>query len=132
MAFAPGRSGNPAGRRPGSRNKANVVAAEFANQGSELARVVMARALDGDMSAASLVLTRISPPLRARAERVQFAFDASKPLAEQAQQVVAACAGGEIDPETAQMLVGVIESLAGIRQVDDLTRRLQSLERQQR
>jgi len=128
MGFQPGKSGNPAGRRPGSRNKSNVVAAEFAKEGSELARVVMAKALEGDMSAAALVLQRISPPLRAAAEKVMFALDQSLPLGDQAKQIMVAVAEGRIDPDTGNLLVSCIEKVAGIKTVDELEARLAALE----
>jgi hypothetical protein len=128
MAFQPGKSGNPYGRRPGSRNKSNVIAAEFAKQGSELARVVMAKALEGDMSAAGLVLQRLSPPLRAAAEKVVFELDQSLPLGEQAKQIMAAVADGRIDPDTGNLLVSCIEKVAGIKTVDELEARLAALE----
>ncbi|MEN1451324.1 DUF5681 domain-containing protein, partial [Pseudomonas aeruginosa] len=68
--FLPGVSGNPRGRPVGSRNKKNVIADELAKEGSAVARVVMDAALAGDMQAANMVLQRLSPPLRARAEKV--------------------------------------------------------------
>lgn len=66
--WQPGQSGNPKGRPIGSRNKKNIIAEEFAKDGSAVARVVMDAALAGDMQAANMVLQRLSPPLRARAE----------------------------------------------------------------
>lgn len=127
--WLPGQSGNPKGRPAGSRNKANVVAEEFAKDGSKVARVVMDAALDGDMQAASLVLQRLSPPLRARAEKITFDLDPTAPLTAQAQQVIAAVASGNIDPDTGQLLVGCITALAGVKQIDELEQRLSALER---
>jgi hypothetical protein len=130
MTFQAGKSGNPAGRKPGSRNKSNLIAAEFSKQSSELARVVMSKALEGDMSAASLVLQRLSPPLRAAAEKVVFELDQSLPLGEQAKQIMAAVADGRIDPDTGSLLVSCIEKVAGIKTVDELEARLAALEAQ--
>lgn len=126
--FQPGVSGNPKGRPKGSRNKKNVIAEEFAKEGSKVARVVMDAALGGDMTAANMVLQRLSPPLRARAEKVMFELDPKKPLSEQAQQVLTAVAAGDIDPETGKLLIDAIGAFAGIKQVDDLEARLEALE----
>ena len=126
--WQPGQSGNPKGRPVGSRNKKNVIAEEFEKDGSEVARVVMNAALEGDMQAANMVLQRLSPPLRARAEKVTFELSPDAPLHQQANQVLASVAEGAIDPETGKMLIDCIQSVAGIRAVDELEARLQALE----
>ncbi len=129
--WQPGQSGNPKGRPVGSRNKKNVIAEEFEKDGSEVARVVMNAALEGDMQAANMVLQRLSPPLRARAEKVTFELTPDAPLHEQANQVLASVAEGAIDPETGKMLIDCIQSVAGIRAVDELEARLIALEEKQ-
>ena len=126
--FLPGVSGNPRGRPVGSRNKKNVIADELAKEGSAVARVVMDAALAGDMQAANMVLQRLSPPLRARAEKVTFELTPDAPLHQQANQVLASVAEGAIDPETGKMLIDCIQSVAGIRAVDELEKRLIALE----
>ena len=129
--WQPGQSGNPKGRPVGSRNKKNVIAEEFEKDGSAVARVVMDAALQGDMQAANMVLQRLSPPLRARAEKVTFELTPDAPLHEQANQVLASVAEGAIDPETGKMLIDCIQSVAGIRAVDELEARLIALEDKQ-
>lgn len=129
--WQPGQSGNPKGRPVGSRNKKNVIAEEFEKDGSAVARVVMDAALQGDMQAANMVLQRLSPPLRARAEKVTFELTPDAPLHEQANQVLASVAEGAIDPETGKMLIDCIQSVAGIRAVDELEARLVALEEKQ-
>ncbi|HEJ2077742.1 DUF5681 domain-containing protein [Pseudomonas aeruginosa] len=129
--WQPGQSGNPRGRPVGSRNKKNVIADEFAKDGSAVARVVMDAALAGDMQAANLVLQRLSPPLRARAEKVTFELTPDAPLTTQAQQIMTAVAEGSIDPETGQLLINCITAFAGLKQVDELEARLIALEEKQ-
>lgn len=126
--WQPGQSGNPKGRPIGSRNKKNVIAEEFEKDGSAVARVVMNAALEGDMQAANMVLQRLSPPLRARAEKVTFELSPDAPLHQQANQVLASVAEGAIDPETGKLLIDCIQSVAGIRAVDELEKRLIALE----
>jgi hypothetical protein len=123
-----GQSGNPKGRPIGSRNKKNVIAEEFAKDGSRIARVVIDAALEGDLQAANLVLQRLSPQLRARAEKVTFYLTPDAPLTTQAEQVLAAISNGDIDPQTGHLLIGCITALAGLKQVDDLEQRLSALE----
>ena len=67
--WAPGQSGNPKGRRKGSKNKKSVIAAEFEKEGSEVARVVIDAAKGGDLQACGLVLARLSPPLQVPARK---------------------------------------------------------------
>lgn len=129
--WQPGQSGNPKGRPVGSRNKKNVIAEEFEKDGSAVARVVMDAALEGDMQAANMVLQRLSPPLRARAEKVTFELTPDAPLHQQANQVLASVAEGAIDPETGKLLIDCIQSVAGIRAVDELEARLIALEEKQ-
>lgn len=80
------------------------------------------------MGAAALVLQRLSPPLRAAAEKVVFELDQSLSLTEQAKQIMAAVADGRIDPDTGHMLVNCIEKVAGIYATDELEARLAALE----
>jgi hypothetical protein len=70
----------------------------------ELARVVMAKALEGDMSAASLVLTRLSAPLRASTERVEFELDPDASISDSAKQVLVSVSRGELDLESARTI----------------------------
>ena len=86
--WAPGVSGNPNGRPKGSRNKKTLAVLEFEREGSAIAHRVVEAALAGDMQAANIALQRISPPLKARSEKVQFVLDPEGPLTSQAQQVV--------------------------------------------
>ena len=116
--FKPGQSGNPAGRPKGARDKRNVVAAEFAKEGSAIARVVIEKAKEGDMGAAALVLQRLSPPLRPQAEKVTFDFDPSLPIADQGTAVLTAVARGEIDPDTGRMILDMIAAHLGLRDVE--------------
>ena len=65
--FVPGRSGNPAGRKRGSRNKATALR-EFLDDGEDgaMVRVVVERALQGDAVAARFLVDRLFPKSRGR------------------------------------------------------------------
>jgi hypothetical protein len=65
--FQPGHSGNPAGRRKGSKNRATLWAEAIENGDADaVKRAVMARAKDGDAVAQRFVLSRLLPPARER------------------------------------------------------------------
>src|SRR5882724_2597918 len=66
--FVPGCSGNPAGKVPGTRNRASVLAEALrAGEAEALARVVVDKALAGDAVAARFCIDRLSPRPRGRA-----------------------------------------------------------------
>ena len=49
MQFEKGQSGNPAGRRPGSKNKSTLMAqALFEGEAEELMRTAVSKAREGD------------------------------------------------------------------------------------
>src|SRR6266403_1483523 len=65
--FEKGRSGNPAGRRPGSRNKATLVAElVFDGEAEALSRKAVELALGGSEGALRICLDRIIAPRRER------------------------------------------------------------------
>ena len=103
------------------------MAAEFEKQGSELARVVMAKALAGDMSAASLVLTRLSAPLRASTERVEFELDPDASISDQAKQVLVAVSRGELDLESARAILDMLSAFVGLKDFETVAAELKRL-----
>src|SRR5471032_1979116 len=65
--FVPGLSGNPAGKLPGTRNRATLLRAALdSEEGPAMARVVIDKALAGDVVTARFCLDRLEPRLRGR------------------------------------------------------------------
>src|ERR1051325_4720154 len=93
-----GQSGNPAGRRRGSRNKATVMAALYLDGEAEgLVRKAVEMAYEGDPPALRLCLERTIAPRRERPEpfrlpRVESAADLAPAMA----AVMAGAARGAI------------------------------------
>ncbi len=100
--FPKGRSGNPGGRRFGSRNKTTMAALELlADEAEALTRKAVEAALAGDPTAMRLCLERILPRDRA----VKFALPPIKSAADVARAmgaVTAALAHGLITPAEGQ------------------------------
>lgn len=68
-----GTSGNPAGRPPGSRNRATLAAAALLQEEAEsITRKAIELALAGDLGAIRLCLDRLLPPLRERPLRLDL------------------------------------------------------------
>jgi hypothetical protein len=125
------KSPNPGGRPKGIIDKRQKLQTVLADDAPEIIRVVIDAAKAGDMQAANIVLARVAPPLRAQSERVQFDLSPDRPLSEQAAQILVAVSEGRLDAETGKTLIGCIQSVAGIRAVEDLESRIVVLEMKQ-
>jgi hypothetical protein len=65
--FQKGQSGNPRGKPKGARNTTTVMAEKLMqNDAKDIVRAVLEAAKGGDMTAARLVLERISPVRKGR------------------------------------------------------------------
>lgn len=127
--WTPGmRSPNPSGRPRGILDARQKLQSAFASDGAAIVRAVVAKALEGDMQAASIALARLAPPIKAQAERVQFELNADGSFTAQAQQILQAVAEGALDPETGRMLIGCIQTVASIKAVEELEQRIINLE----
>ena len=113
--FAKGRSGNPAGRRIGSRNRATLAAAALLEGEAEaLTRKAAELALGGDPTALRLCLERILPPCRER--RVRFALppiEGTGDISAAMQAVMSALAAGVITPGEAATVAAVVDTFVG-------------------
>jgi hypothetical protein len=128
--YEKGRSGNPAGRQTGSRNKATLAAAAFlAGESEALTRRAVELALAGDPTAMRLCLERILPPCRERA--VKFALppiESAADIAAAMKAVTSALAAGTITPGEAQRIAAVVDTFVRAIDASDFDRRLQELE----
>lgn len=123
-----GQSGNPAGKKPGTKNRKTLLREELEQHGSELAQAIKRKALDeGDSSCMSMWLARLEPPLRSTSQRVSFDFDPDTSVADQAQQVIVAVAAGDIDIDTAKELLNLLSAFVGLRDVETFLTELRRL-----
>ena len=126
--FAKGVSGNPAGRPPGSRNRATLaVEALLEGEAEALTRKCIERALEGDGQALRICLDRLAPPRRDRP--VSFALPALKEAADARDAfaaVVRAVAEGELTPSEAVTLAGLIEQFANVDAATETDRRMRA------
>jgi hypothetical protein len=128
--FEKGRSGNPAGRRAGSLNKATLAAAALlAGESEALTRKAVERALAGDPTAMRLCLERILPLCRERT--VNFALpqiESAADVAAAMNAVTAALAGGAITPGEAATIAAVVEAFVRAIKESDFHQCLRFLE----
>ena len=125
-AWKPGESGNPAGRPAGSGEIARLRAA-IAEHVPAIIDNLKAAALDGDVSAARLLLERVIPPIKATEEAVSLALPDGS-LTEQGRAVIGAIASGDLAPSQGAALLASLGTLAKLTEADELERRIEALE----
>jgi hypothetical protein len=123
-----GQSGNPAGRKPGSGEVAQLRAA-IGKRVPELLQAMMDKALEGDVGAARLLLERSIAPLKA-AEQTQALSLPDGTLTQQGRAVLASVATGELAPGQGSQLITAIGTLARVSEIDELQARITALENQ--
>lgn len=126
-----GQSGNPKGRPPGRPDARTKITRALLDDGLEIARVVTEAAKEGDLQAASLVLSRIAPALRPEAQPVQFDFDPTASTVQQVEAVLAAVAKGAVPVDLGKQLIDSIKALADVRAFEELLPRIITLEAKQ-
>src|SRR5258708_21008777 len=109
--FVPGQSGNPAGKKPGTRNRATLLAETLRDgEGEAAARIVIDKALAGDAVAARFLLDRLTPRPRGRAIALDLPADAGAgDVLAASNATVAAMASGEITPDEALTVTRVLD-----------------------
>lgn len=124
-SFKPGQSGNPAGRP-----SAGAMKVRKALQGSSQALIdkAISLALDGDTAALRLCIERLTPPIKASAEKVEFDIPEGAGLAGTSRAIISAAAAGQIPPDTATQLVTAMGQLSRQVEVDELAQRISQLE----
>jgi len=125
-----GQSGNPAGRRRGSRNKATAMAALYLDGEAEgLVRKAVEMAYAGDALALRLCLERTIAPRRERPEPFRLPpVETAADLAPAMAAVMAAAARGIITTGQAAEMASVIATRLRAVEIDEFNRRLLMVE----
>jgi len=127
--FAPGQSGNPAGRRVGSSNRATILAQGLLDGDAEaIVRKAVELAKEGDAVALKLCIERIMPrrerSLSIDMRRIERAHD----LVQAVGDVIAAAAAGALTLPEAREFLALLESQRKILETADLAVRIEALE----
>ena len=128
--FRPGQSGNPDGRPKGSRNKATLaMEALLDGEAEAITRKAIEKALEGDMTAIRLCLERILPTIKSRPIEIDLPPVKTAQDIQAAQgAVIAAMAKGEITPDDAGTIAGVLEARRRAIETVELEARMVALE----
>lgn len=128
--FQPGRSGNPQGRPPGSRNKTTrAIDALFDGEAEALTRKAIELAKAGDLVALRLCLDRICPPRKDRP--VPFSLPELRTAADAklaASALLKAVADGDLTPSEASEIGRLLDSYTRILEREEFEKRLIRLE----
>ena len=130
MPFEKGESGNPAGRVPGSRNRATLLMESLmADDAEAIGRKAVAMAKEGDLAAIRLCVDRLAP--RRKGTPVPFELPPlEKPAdgAAAAAKIAAGVASGELTPSEAAELAKVVEIYVRTIELKQFDERLTRLE----
>lgn len=129
-AFKKGTSGNPAGKRPGTRNRATMAVLELLEgQAAAITDVCVQAALAGDMTAIRLVLERLAPPVRERPLSLSLPNVATvEGIAEAQAEVVRMVACGDLLPGEGTTLSAILENRRKSLETFELEQRIAALE----
>lgn len=122
-----GESGNPHGRKPGT-GKVAQLREGIAHHLPEIIEQMVVKAKEGDVQAARLLLERVIPQVKPVEQSIQINLPANADLSTQGQSIIQAIADGALAPSPGSALLTSLGTLARIKELDELERRLTALE----
>ncbi len=123
-----GISGNPRGRPPGRPDKRLLATQAALDEMKNIVGMLVGRALEGDVNAASIVLAKVLPSVKAHATPVEFDYDATAPISEQVSAVIEGISQGHVPPDVGRLVIESIKALADVRATEELAARIEALE----
>jgi hypothetical protein len=129
MTFEKGQSGNPAGRPPGSRNKATILGESmFQGEAEAIIRVAIDKALEGDVRAIRLCLERVFPRLRDRATLFDLPpISGVQEALAALTSIVAGVSGGELTAAEGSELSKLVDHYLRVLEAKDFEGKLHKL-----
>ncbi len=125
--FKPGQSGNPKGKPRGTKHASTKLRDVIAADLPSIVGTLVSRAKDGDVHAASVLLSRCLPALKPQSDPPDAPLSGTS-LSERAEAIAAASLAGELPPSTATELMTVLMQQARISEVSELAERLERIE----
>jgi len=121
--------GNP-GRKPGSKNKATLLAASLTGeQGEQLLRKAYEMAMEGNVAMMKFLLDRILPkerPIQVELPHLDYANDSVDALA----KIVEAVSSGQISPREAADLAQLVSAFTRAIETTDVVMEIDALKAQ--
>ena len=131
MAFKKGQSGNPRGKKPGTRNKATMAAQALLEGDLEaITKICVERAKGGDMVACKLILDKLIPNRRERAIDLQLPkLGGSAEIPQALADILVAVAQGKITPGEGHTVAALLETYRKSLETEELLERIVALEK---
>lgn len=128
--FEPGQSGNPTGKAKGTRHRTTLaMEALLEGEAEALTRKAIELALDGDGPALRLCMDRLYPPRKDRPVTFEMpAILTANDVRTATGAIVRAVAAGDLTPDEAGAVAGVIELHRRSIETSDIAARLDAIE----
>ncbi len=123
-----GESGNPNGR-PQGVGEVTRLRESIAAHLPEIIAQLVTKAKKGDPQACRLLLERVLPAMKPIEQAVILSLPDGEGMTAQGVAIVQAVAAGEIAPGQGAALLTGLGALARIKEIDELTARMESIER---
>jgi hypothetical protein len=129
-SWRPGQSGNPNGRPVGSRSKTVAALDKIGDDAAtDILRVLIAKAQEGDIGAIGLILSRVWPARKQNPLRLSMpAVTSPADLPAAMSALVAGLAGGEITSDEALAVANILELQRRSIETAELEQRIQAIE----
>ena len=125
--FKAGISGNPKGR-PKDKTPATLLRKSIIDDMPEIILKLVEQAKNGDTAAAKILLDRCCPTLKPQALAISLPINGS--LAEQGGEIIRATLSGHIPPDIGAQLVTALSNQGKLVELQELTQRLDKIEKQ--
>lgn len=126
MAFQKGKSGNPAGKPKGAKDKRTELRSLFEQHKEKLIQVVIDKAKAGDTTALRICLDRLVAPIRGNPVKIE---NFSGTLEERGEAVMRAIASASISAEDGAALMSMLQAQARLVEATTLDERIAALEK---
>jgi hypothetical protein len=128
--FKPGQSGNPYGRKAGSKNKVTLsMEALLEGEAEALTRTAIDKALSGDMMALRICFDRLYPPQKGRSIQIDLPeIKRTNDIVQGYAAVLAAVSNGSITPDEASTIAHVLEAKRKAIETIEIEKRISLLE----
>jgi hypothetical protein len=123
VTWKAGVSGNPSGR---PKSDIAGLAPTLLKTAPKILDMVIKAALDGDMTAAKMVIERVYPALKATTKNVVIPIGVT--LEQSSHNIICSTLDGKISPDTALVLLNGLSSHAQLISLSEISERLDRLE----